>query len=386
MTPISIAYFVLGLVALFWPAATLLFKRHVLGAQWLMMTALALVGLSCIIYSTFFNTFLMGEYILVVLYMLLTMAAAPMTQMAVTSLTRPQGVSRTARTLILPMLAVGVMMAASIVIGGADMYRLWIMRGTEKIAYVFYHGSWRYNLIVAVHFYLYWAVLVAEVLFVAIYTVRAISRFHKVLDEYYTSETVRRPDTMLFYIAVSINCIAIVLSYIIYPFNRPRPLWAVVVFCVVQGVAMFVMGYLSYRTSYGAERMRTKMTRRRMVGSNDTAKFAHELSQYVEKEGHYLDPDISVFLLAEHFHCSQDDVVDAVHKVHGTRFSDYIDGLRFEQATAILLAEPSFDPEDEEQMSRLAHRCGFLGVDALQNSFQREAHVSIAQWLEQSEG
>ena len=46
MTPIALIYFILGLSALYWPFVTLFFKRRVLGAQWLIMSALMAMGLS----------------------------------------------------------------------------------------------------------------------------------------------------------------------------------------------------------------------------------------------------------------------------------------------------------------------------------------------------
>lgn len=379
MTPISIAYFILGLVALFWPLTTIFFKREVLGAQWLMMTALILFGLSVILYSTFFNTFLKGEYVLVILYMLLSLSVPPMTQMAVTSLTRRQGVSRMARTLVVPSLVVGVFMAVSVIIGGADMYRLWIERGADASAHVFYPGSWRYNLIVAVHYYFYWFVLVGETFFAAIYAAMAVRRFRHELDEYYTADTTSLPTSRLFYVAVGLNCLAVIVSYVVFPFNRPRPLWAVLVFCIVQSVAVYLMGSICYRITYGAESLRPKM-RRRTAGHAETADIARKMVQYIEKEEHYLEPDISVFLLADRFRCSQDEVVDAIHQMHGTTFSGYIDSLRIEHALLLQTAEADFDPADQEQMTRLAHRCGYLNVEDFERAFERIMHTSIDKW------
>lgn len=381
MTAISIAYFVLGMIALVWPLTTLFFKRDVLGAQWLMMTALMLFGLSVIVYSTFFNTFLQGEYVLVIIYMLLSMSVPPMTQMAVTSLTRRQGVSRMARTLVFPSLTVGLFMAVSVIIGGADMYRLWIERGADAIAGAFYPNSWRYNLIVAVHFYFYWAVLVAETAFVAVYSVVAMRRFRHELNEYYTANTATRPGTILFYITISVNCIAIVLSYIIYPFNRPRPLWGVILFVVVQSVAVLVMGWISYRTSYGAERLDSKMRRHQNPRSSDIAHLSREIVRYVETEKQFLNPDLSVFLLSEHFRVSQDDVVDAIHRLQGAPFNEFINALRVEHALARLEAEPALDLDDPDQMAQLAHSCGYLDTAAFRLSFQQVMQMSPEEWV-----
>lgn len=380
MTSISIAYFVLGLIALFWPLTTIFFKRDVLGAQWLMMTALMLFGISVIVYSTFFNSFLRGEYVLVILYMLLSMSVPPMTQMAVTSLTRRQGVSIMARTLVFPSLTVGLLMGISVIIGGADMYRLWIDRGADGSADVFYANSWRYNLIVAVHFYFYWFVLVCETCFVAVYSVLAMRRFSHELNEYYTAESTTRQDSRLFYFTISINCLAIVLSYIIFPFNRPRPLWAVILFCIVQSVAVLVMGWLSYRASYGAERLASKMRHHQNPGSADIARLAREVAQYVEKEKHFLNPDLSVFMISEHFHVSQDDVVDAIHRLQGAPFNDYIEALRIEHALTQLEAGAAIDLDDPDRMAQLAHSCGYLDTTTFRLSFQQVMQMSIEDW------
>ena len=87
MTPISWIYFLLGLSSLYWPFVTLLFKRRVLGAQWLIMSALMSMSLAVIIYSTFFNSFLKGEFLLVIIFMVLSMFTPPLIQAAVTNLT-----------------------------------------------------------------------------------------------------------------------------------------------------------------------------------------------------------------------------------------------------------------------------------------------------------
>ena len=194
MTPVALTYLILGLATLFWPVATVLFKRRVLAAQWLSMPALLSMSLSVIIYSTFFNTFLKGEYLLVCIFMVLSMITPALIQAFVTLLTNPRGLPIRARILILPAVIVTILMGLSVVIGGADMYRLWIQRGAEGIANRFFANSWRYNLIVAIHYYLYWFVIIAEVTYVAYYCIRHVTRFNRQLGEYYTVDRVRHAD------------------------------------------------------------------------------------------------------------------------------------------------------------------------------------------------
>lgn len=381
MTPIALIYFLLGLSALYWPFVTFFFKRRVLSAQWLIMTALMAMGLSVILYSTFFNSFLKGEYLLVIMFMVLSMFTPPLIQTAVTSLT-DTGEDRplTARLnfLVMPSVVVVVLMAVSVIIGGSDMYRLWIQRGAEGIANRFFAGSWRYNLIVAVHFYLYWFLIVGETAFVGIFSVIRINRFSRMLDEYYTVNRLNRADLQGTYLFVAFNCFFVVFSYIMYPFNSPRPVLGVAIGSSLQAVVMFMIGYYAFRTPIGAEVLAERKQRVAVRSRRDLRHLGRLLADYVEKEKEFLSPDLSVFVLAEHFNVSQDEIVDAVHQQHGSTFADYIDSLRIEYALRLLnKSERLYNTDDPEDMERLAHQCGYLEHSKFESSFRRIMQTSV---------
>ncbi|MBP5546877.1 MAG: AraC family transcriptional regulator [Bacteroidales bacterium] len=373
MTPIALIYFLLGLSALYWPFMTLFFKRRVLGAQWLIMSALMAMGLSVIIYSTFFNNFLKGEYLLVIMFMIISMFTPPLIQAAVTNLTETgekRPLLARLNVLIIPALVVVFLMAASVIIGGADMYRLWIQRGSEGIAHHFFASSWRYNLIVAVHFYLYWFLIVAEVTFVGVYSIIRINRFSRLLDEYYTANGVHRADLLGTYLFVALNCFFVVFSYVMYPFNSPRPVVGTAVGAVMQAVVMFFIGYCAFRTPVGVEVLNENKRRLREYSRRDQALLGRQLSEYVEDDKAYLNPDLSVFLLADHFRVSEDDIIDAVHRQQGTTFSDYINSLRIEHAVRLLNEQKTlYRLEEPDDISRLAHQCGYLSADALRHAY-----------------
>ena len=383
MTPLSWIYFLLGLSSLYWPFVTLFFKRRVLGAQWLLMSALMSMSLAVIIYSTFFNSFLKGEYLLVIIFMILSMFTPPLIQAAVSNLT-DNGEKRPLLTrlnvLAIPAVVVVILMFVSTVIGGADMYRLWIQRGSEGIAHHFFAGSWRYNLIVAVHFYLYWFLIVAETTFVGAYSIIRINRFNHMLDEYYTVNRVHRADLQSTYLFVALNSFFVVFSYIMYPFNAPRPVLGTAIGAAMQAVVMFFIGYFAFRTPAGVENLNKSMQRRPPLGRNNIATIVNDISNYVEKQHHFRNPDLSVFILAEKLHVSEDEIVDAIHQLHGGSFSDYIDSVRIEFATNELLANDIFSTDNPEHIDRMAHHCGFLTADAFTRAFHRVTHSDIQSW------
>ena len=381
MTPIALIYFLLGLSALYWPFVTLFFKRRVLGAQWLIMSALMSMGLSVIIYSTFFNSFLKGEYILVIMFMVLSMFTPSLIQAAVTELTdagenRPL-LSRL-NVLVIPAVVVVVLMSASVIIGGADMYRLWIQRGSEGIAHHFFAHSWRYNLIVVVHFYLYWFLIVAETTFVGVYSIIRITRFSRLLDEYYTVNRVHRSDLMGTYLFVALNCFFVVLSYVMYPFNSPRPIFSIAFGTAMQAVIMFFIGYFAFRTPVGVEVLNENKKRLREQSRRDLTHLGRNLSEYITDTKAFLDHDLSVFLLADHFRVSEDEIIDAVHSTQGTSFSDYIDTLRIEHAIKLLGEEDeTYHTDNPDDMSRLAHKCGYLECAKFESAFQKIMQTSV---------
>ncbi len=381
MTPIALIYFIMGLSALYWPFVTLFFKRRVLVAQWLIMAALMSMGLSVILYSTFFNSFLKGEYILVIIFMVLSMFTPPLIQAAVTNLTGTEE-KHTKLTRLhmlgIPAVVVVAFMSASVIIGGDDMYRLWIQRGSEGIAHHFYEGSWRYNLIVSVHFYLYWFLIVAETTFVGIYSIVRIYRFSRLLDDYYSANRVHRADLMGTYLCVALNCFFVVFSYVMYPFNSPRPVLGTAFGAALQAVDMFFIGYYAFKTPVGVEVLNEQKKRLGEHSRRGLSSLGRNLTEYIMESKSFLNPDLSVYMLADHFRVSEDEIIDAVHSTHGNTFADYIDTLRIEHAIKLLDEQKEhFHIDDQDDMSRLAHQCGYLERSMFERSFQKVMQTSL---------
>ena len=378
MTPVAYVYFILGLSFLIWPLATLLFKRHVLGAQWLMMTALLVMSLAVILYSTLFNNFLAGEYLLVILFMVLSLVTPPLTYMFVVALTRTEGVSRKARGLILPSLAVMFLMVVSVVVGGADMYRLWMQRCADHMANTFFPGSWRYNVIVTIHYYIYSITVIFESAFVGIYSFVNLSRFRRRLGEYFGANQLKQANLGMLYAAIGLNCICVIMSYIFLPFNMSRPLHAVIIFAVIQAFSVFMIGMYTYKTPIGAEQFGGMHVKSQRV-ARDLNSISRQLVNLVEKNQGFLNQDLSVFMLAVHLHVSEDEVIDAVHHMQGTTFADYVDTLRIEYAIKEL-SSGDYQLDQVNEQERLAHQCGYLDAQTFERSFQKVMNVSVTEW------
>lgn len=372
MIPISLIYLLLGISALVWPLALLLFKPRVLGAQWLLALAILLMGLSFVVYSCFFNTFLSGEYLLVILFMLFALFTPPSATLAITHLTRPQGIRRLSRAHFLIPLVTIALLALSVVIGGPDMYRLWIQRGSDLQADLFYDNSWRYNLIVAIHFYLFYIVLLLQLIMLVVHTFRSIRRYRRTLGEYYSSSQYQPRDLQLIFPSILAISAVIILSLVLFPFNAPRPFDLTLILAVLQAVATTTLGLATYRLSHAAENIRYSLEHSpRASRPRDLAALGRQLSRHIENQA-FLDPDLSVFSLANTFHTSQDQVVDAIHRVHGQSFADYIDSLRIQHAITLLN-----DTDEPDHLLHIAHLCGYPDLPALQRAYRKIMHSDL---------
>ena len=145
---------------------------------------------------------------------------------------------------------------------------------------------------------------------------------------------------------------------------------------------MLLMGGLSFRIKYSAEKLQEDINRTSLSLRHDIDALGRTLTEFIEK-GAYLNPDISVFVLATHFHVSQDQVVDALYRLHGVHFSNYVDSLRVNHAVELLTEQGLFD--DTDNYDRLAHQCGYLSGEALEHAFQKEMHSSIRQFISRIE-
>ncbi len=374
MTPTALTYLVLGLSILFWPLATVLTRRRMLGAQWLLLAAMLMFGIAFILYSCLFNSFLRGEYLLLVLYMTFALFTPPVAVSATALLTRPDGATRLSRAAVIPAVVTAALMLASFFIGGADMYRLWVNRGTLGEADLFFANSWRYNVIVAIHYYLFSAILSVEILFLALYSIVHLRRYSRILSEYYTADLHRVVRHRSLYATILLISLVLVALTILYPLNTPRPLWVTVAQSSVIGVATLILGFAMYRINYTAETLSHQLGTAPATLRRDLAALGRELTAYIENSA-YTNPDLSVFYLASHFHVSQDQIVDAIHRLHGTSFADYLDTLRIEHA-ATLLSHVSH-PDDPHALSRIAHQCGYNTPDALEAAFEKIMHTPI---------
>lgn len=379
MTPVSLNLTILGLIALFWPLATLLFKRNVLNAQWLMMLALSLIAFSFILLGSLFNKFLIGEYILLIMFFIVIIVTPPIVHIALAVLTLPNPSSLSFRLIFLPSIFCIAIIILSVIVAGPDTFRLWTVRGAQGMSWAFIPNSWRYNLVVFVNAYLYWAVFAFEFIYIFVVGIRQLIQFKRINSEYYTSDRYHKINFRGIYIASNIAMFIMALSQFTNPFADNHRFLLYFTYSIPLTVISFYIGRSVYMINTGAEQLPD--SEHLVYRHKDMDAFARLIEKYVERECAFLDPNISVFLLAERFHTSEDNIIDIIHRKMGVSFGEYIDGLRIEYATTQLLEGRKLDLGDTDALNRFAHNCGYLNAADFQYAFNSVMHTSLANWI-----
>lgn len=383
MTTATLCYLIVGALAILWPLAIILLRREVLLAQWLMCGALLFFALSMILYSTLFNNFLKGEYLLVILFFIFALATPPVTYVAIKRLMSPVGVTRVAMRLVLPPAVLAVLLAASVAVGGSDMYLQWIERGADAEAGFFYAGSWRYNVIVVAHFYLFTAVLIYEMAYMLAVGIRQMHKYRLLLADYYAPSSQLDAPVRHTYVGILMLSVAITISYLLFPFNVSRPDWVAIVTALFEGAVVLMVGWNVYAINVGVERLPLQGHKAR--ARTDLKSAALQLVKHMEQEQTYLNPDLSVPMLADELHMTEDDVIDGIHLVQGLTFGDYLDSLRVDHAIR-LLSGRTWQLDNPEQLRILAHSSGYLEVDDMQKAFLVQTRMSVTQWYDSRGG
>ena len=376
MNLVATGYLIEGLTLLGFVVALLLVRRRVMATQWVIAASMFLYAVSALLKSCLYNNFLQGEYFLGVLYECFSLLVMPVLTVGTWLLVRTDGAPSMARKTLLPALAAMALIVADVALVGDDAYQAWLIRGPLSQ----WHPDAAHPSLAIVCFWLYWAVLLTYVVLYLRHTVRWLHDFRRRMDRLYADS--QFPASRLRALLV---VAALAASLLVVRDALPLVAWPsehlVFALTLLQNLLMAAVGHLVYNLSYGAERLPHPVQPMPRRSQRDMAAFGAQLSRHIEQEQAYLDPDLSVFMLAKQYGVSEDDVVDALHMLHGTDFATYIDKLRIEHLTRLLLSEPTPSLDDPDQLDRLAHRCGYLGSAPMLRAFEHIMQQPLDQWL-----
>ena len=382
MTPLSHIFFAEGLIALLWPLLLLVGKPRVLGMQWIFAAAMSLMGISIILLGCRYNAFLCNEYLLSLLYALFALFTPPVATIAVRYMTLATGQARRNRAAFLPALLMAALMFLTIAIVGIDAYRRWLSLGGYSRLLPLAGADAPTRLLTVVHSWCFMAVMLVQYAVLAVTSVRCHRSYQRLVTTYFTRD--RHHVSSLHTLNLLVAGL-IVLTAVHIAFSPDAlHLWLNAVLSLAESILICAIGWHVYTFTFGAEKLAPYIRRTPLRGNPQAVRQA--LADLVERQQGFLDPDLSVFTLAERLKVSQDDVIDAVQQIHGTSFAGYIDSLRVGHALRILMQPQPFATDDPDALAQLAHRCGYLSPHIFLKAFESVVHMPLEVWYERLGG
>lgn len=108
------------------------------------------------------------------------------------------------------------------------------------------------------------------------------------------------------------------------------------------------------------------------LGSDDIAKVRNRLQDYMTSEKPYLDPSLSLPVLAKRIHISKGHLSQVVNTSFNQNFCDFINAYRIEESKRLL----SGNPDAAETILEIAYRVGFNSKSAFNRAFKKHTDLT----------
>lgn len=402
MTVFSWLYMIPSFVAFSWAIMVLLVKKSPTRAQWLMAAFMLVIGVSMVLYSTYFNKSLESEYFLNFLYTTISLYCAPLFYIYVVRQTSIHEVNHSANRAFLPAIIMTILIAAAAILNKAHGCRLFLSQAVHA-GDTSLTGPWSYNILLIIGYYGFLLTLVLEIIYTVIISVQRFSQYNKIVAEYYSANKLQWNRLESAAKLVGIAVITITLIQGARPLHQISSVPFVCLISLLQSLALFLIGLYAYHQIYPAEVLARKIHESEIPYEDPfheknvmdwnrsldilSKNVYDDMVDYVEKKQNYLNPDITLISLAEHLHISQSMLINLLHQQRGCTFSEYIDGLRISKAIGILLVEtrnPHTQPQrmsDIEYLETLAHQCGYTSAVTFNLGFSHVMGQNYDSWI-----
>lgn len=245
----SYILFLPALVAFFWSALPVLFKKSITHAQVLISIALFLESASIVLLSIYFRGHSGGLFLYNYIFKFLSMLCAPIFYLGICSLTEAKGISvEQRRVLFLPLLYILCLTAGAITIGWRRYEAMCIavrdgVACDPSVQFMYIIDHWVFPIFL---------VLVGFFLFVA--STRKVWLYQKRFNDYYAHGLQVRPIDSRYLVIFCWIYLPLAAGIIYCIYTRPPyyKYWMIAL-SVLNAVSLWVIGQLNYRLDYDAK-------------------------------------------------------------------------------------------------------------------------------------
>ena len=385
----AILYMCISVTVIVWPLIMFFSKKQLQKSQWLFLCTQIILFYEIQLYATYLIPELHHEYVLDYLFTTIALYLPVMFFLFIVSMTSKEGVKRAHRRLFLIPFAYTVLMLVMTFLLNASGYKVYLDRAVYGNDLSFVEGEWRYNLMIVVNHYLFVVMLVGEIVAIVVSATIRTLRFHNTLQDYYANHYAlkRKADRRMVFVAFAMIAIAFFLAR--FPLDRmPSEFWGVAM-AVVAAIAEYVLGFYVYHIEYSAETLDN--AKKAMISPQPTihnsqltahnSPLTARIVDFVENGQYFLNPKANLIDVSNALHVSDVQIIEVLYRDMESNFSHYVNGLRINMATNLLLDLEASGPLTRRKIESVYTRCGYDNLADFRYYFSLVMGQDYKSWL-----
>ncbi|MBP5397634.1 MAG: helix-turn-helix domain-containing protein [Bacteroidales bacterium] len=222
---------------------------------------------------------------------------------------------------------------------------------------------------------------------VLLWSYTAIRSYHRLLSEYCSTveNTSVRSLKQLTIAGIAVIPMALIL---IAASHNPKWVLLTALIIVLLSALIFAAGYVIYGLRFTAANLQRRLAEydeleRKSSPSPMSAEGAYErclesLSTAIAGKV-FLDPDLTLVMLAEKINTNRTYLSNAIHLTYGKTFSDFVNHLRIQYALSQM--RTMHEKKEEILAKDLAELCGYSNNTSFYRAFVRETGLTPKKWM-----
>lgn len=420
-----------AITAIALPVYTFLTKESVSKTTMTLFGTQLVIGLSLFFYACRFHNYFVSEYLLNFTFSALSLFAAPLFYLFVCSLTQPEGLTKKNRHILIVPIVMATTLSILTIACNIDDCRHYAIQVLYHRDFSFIPGHHSYNIIIIIAYYVYYITFAVETIAIIIMSIRKINSYISFLKGFFSSnekDIIRTQFLLLNCVLVLITFITILIAKLFFE-DMPILFVAISLSTTLSQIHFSWYGhthtmsaeqitaklndsdaqfpsirsitdnlYNTEDSAYDSDQITYKESAEVYIPHNKIRKehtkknqVIEQLTELMEKDEIFLNPDISISSLSETLEINQRDLANILTEYNGLSFSEFIDQLRINKATlSIFRMTEQFGKEkmleytkDRSYIDRMAHDFGYTNATSFQTGFKQVMNMTLSEWVEE---
>lgn len=356
--------------------------EKILKAQQCFAVFQLLIAVVLFLYAQYFNPRLTYSYWVDISLKVLALFCAPVYFLFLKFLTDYRGVRQKDLIPFIPSVAYATLLIIiSVTMTAADRvyYMGHVIQGESGTL----ETTWAFKAMELFGYRLYRILLPIQVALALGYGIFDLHRYHRMLQEVYTSTEGKDTDRMKVVVGFSIAGMVVALFLCMIPHYEYIYLSLTVVLVLLMSGLIAGAGYLASGGAFNAEVMRELLESVADIPEEEERdeeipELVEKLSKAMEVDKMWKDPDLTIVALAEALGTNRTYLSQTIKNNFGGNFSDFVNGYRIAHAVKLMKSQK----KEKIVLKSIAIDSGCGSLSTFSRNFKLIYHKTPTQWLD----